>query len=364
MKDKNFKKKLIIALIVLIIINFISIFIDLVLLWLCSAGAFFVVLIALIIQSIKDKKAKKQHSDFDNQNINNIQSAELNSNINNSQSNKLNIDTTPNINKIVSNEEVPTTSYEERKIKRQQYLEKQYSEFNNELASIPRVEFNTNGVKEKKHLIRDMQEIFFSRITKRTNIDKFLPLVVVDVETTGLRAAQCDIIEFSAIKYETDLNTPTSCLTTLLKSKKPIPEEASRKNNITDEMIADKPYFYQIKDSVNEYIEGCTIVGHNVLFDLKFLYVNGVVLSDKIKYLDTLEIAQKTLKKKSYKYYSDKDLYKDYDDMSRDWYAVEDYKLDTLCEYYNIIRDNAHRSLSDCLATAKLLSELIEEKQA
>lgn len=331
MSNKKMKIGFIIAIVISLIINFASIMLDLILLWLASGGAFIVLLIALIVQSVKDKKQNKQHSDFNNQNVNQLQPAATQNNI---------------------------------KSKNELFYEKHCTEFNNELASIPRIEFNTDGIKEKKHLIRDMQEISFSRITKRTNIDKFLPLVVIDVETTGLRAAQCDIIEFSAIKYETDLNTPSSCLTTLLKSKKPIPEEASKKNNITDEMIADKPYFYQIKDSVNKYIEGCTIVGHNVLFDLKFLYVNGIVLSDKIKYLDTLEIAQKTLKKKSYKYYSDKDLYKDYDDMQKDWYAVENYKLDTLCDHYNIIRDNAHRSLSDCLATAKLLNELIEEKQA
>lgn len=231
--------------------------------------------------------------------------------------------------------------------KRQQYLEKRYAEFNKELASIPQVKFNTDGVKEKKSLIRDMQEINFYKITKRSNIDKLFPLIVLDVETTGLRAAQCDIIEFSAIKYDTDLNSPTSCLTTLLKSKKELPDEVIKLTNITDEMINDKPYFYQIKDSVNEYIKDCTIVGHNLLFDLKFLYVNGITLNNNVKYIDTLEIA-KTILKNPYK--------------SRDNYDVDDYKLTTLCKYYNIHRDNAHRSLSDCLVTAKLLNELIEEK--
>lgn len=241
----------------------------------------------------------------------------------------------------------PIITPEERIIRRQEYLKKQYNIFNDELSNIPHIEFQTDGVKTPKRLLRDMPVISFYNITKRTNIDSLSPLVVLDVETTGLRAAQCDIIEFSAIKYETNLNEPTSCLTTLLKSKKPLPDDITKITNITDEMIGNSPYFYQIKNSVNEYIKDCTIVGHNLLFDLKFLYVNDIILSDKVKYIDTLELA-KTILKNPYK--------SNYD------YDVDDYRLTTLCEYYNIYRDNAHRSLSDCLATAKLLNELIEEK--
>ena len=43
-------------------------------------------------------------------------------------------------------------------------------------------------------------------------------------------------------------------------------------------------------------------------------------------------------------------------------YDVENYKLTTLCDYYYIYRNDAHRSLSDCYATFKLFMELLNEK--
>ena len=188
----------------------------------------------------------------------------------------------------------------------------------------------------------------FSKITKATKIEKLFPLVVLDVETTGLNKRNCDIIEFSAIKYENDLNHPTSCLSTLLKIDKPIPEKITGLTGITNDMISEKPYFYEVVDQIQNYIKGCNIVGHNLGFDLEFLYVNGIDLNEKRRLFDTLEIAKTTLKAEY---------------NHRNSWDVFDYKLDTLCEYYNIFRNNSHRSLSDCLATAKLFSKLIDEKQ-
>ena len=88
-------------------------------------------------------------------------------------------------------------------------------------------------------------------------------------------------------------------------------------------------------------------MGHNLEFDLKFLYRNGInFLSHKRKYYDTLKIAKTVLKRG--------------DSLNSD---VSDYKLTTLCDYYDI-RDNdsAHRSLSDALSTGLLFKNLADEK--
>ena len=42
---------------------------------------------------------------------------------------------------------------------------------------------------------------------------------------------------------------------------------------------------------------------------------------------------------------------------------VLDYKLETLCEYYDIIIPMKHRATADAIATGKLFLKLIEEKQ-
>ena len=148
---------------------------------------------------------------------------------------------------------------------------------------------------------------------------------------------------------------------TLLNPGKHIPDKASAINNITDDMVADAPAFMQIIDSLNAFVGKSNIVGHNLPFDLKFLYRYGYdFTANKRRYYDTCEIAKKTLKKPKLKWDKDFDEYViDYDCD----YDVEDYKLTTLCDYYQI-RDNmfAHRALSDALATGELFKCLAKDR--
>ena len=201
-------------------------------------------------------------------------------------------------------------------------------------------------------------EIKFSTITKRTSVPKLFPFVVVDVETTGLDSKEDEIIEISAIKYEEDF-TPVSCFTTLLQSHKSISVEARAVNHIDDSMVAGKPYFAEVAGSFSHYIANCNVVGHNLLFDLKFLHSSGTVLPSDKRFFDTLDIAKHTLTSPR------STIWDDYlqEKVPVEDYDVEDYKLETLCDYYKIYRDNAHRSLSDCLATAKLFENLVIARQ-
>ena len=166
-----------------------------------------------------------------------------------------------------------------------------------------------------------------------------------------------DIIEVSAIKYGPDF-VPVSCFTALCKPRKPIPAEATEVNHITDEMVADAPPFALIASAFSEYIAGCNMVGHNLPFDLRFLYISGVELPPKAKYYDTLDLAKKVLTKYGGKKYNHKTG--EYEEVE-DW-DVYDYKLETLCEYYDVYRSDTHRSLSDSYATALLFKNLIDDK--
>ena len=245
----------------------------------------------------------------------------------------------------------------EREAQRAAYLDGQRKEFSNALAAIPRADIYISEDKVTRQAPSNMPEIHFTNITKRTHIDKLFPLVVIDTETTGLTPRGNDIIEVSAIRYEEGF-VPVSCFTTLLRSRNPIPAEASSKNNITDDMIKDKPFFSEIAASFSDYISGCNVVGHNLPFDLKFLFVCGATLSDKAKYYDTYDLAKRTLlSSKSKKWDNEIGASVPVDD-----YDVEDYKLETLCDYYGIYRADAHRSLSDCFATAKVFERIIDDK--
>lgn len=201
----------------------------------------------------------------------------------------------------------------------------------------------------KRKTLTTMPEIKYSNITRTTNIGKLFPMVAIDTETTGLRKTE-RIVEISALKIMPDF-VLTERFSTLINPERHIPEDATKINGITDAMVADAPTFGEIVQSLQDFIAGCTVIGHNLQFDLEFLHCSGLELSEKAKYIDTLDIAKKTLKQGS--------LYRSTDPLNWD---VTDYKLETLCRYYGIYRPENHRAEADALATAALLEKLISDK--
>ena len=211
-------------------------------------------------------------------------------------------------------------------------------QFESELKAIPRVGIALSEP-TPRHLLKNLPEYTFSNITRTTRFDSMFPLVFLDVETTGLAPSNCEIVDVSAIKFDYGM-TPVSCFTTLCKPRRPIPASITAINHITDDMVVDAPEFRQIAPALTEFIQGCNLAGHNLDFDLRFIFAHGTDLPDGKRFYDTLDIAHNTIKKS--------DTY--------------NYKLDTLCSYYGIRREQSHRSLSDCYATAKLLSCLVYDK--
>lgn len=245
---------------------------------------------------------------------------------------------------------------ESREIEIQQQLENRkifISErqelFANALSQIEPVPAIVSNRAAEKRNLSEMPETKFYKITRKTNVDSLFPLVFIDVETTGLNCRKNEIIEVSAIKYEADF-TPDFCFTTLCKPKSDLPSEIVEITHITDEMLANAPSFAQIVDSLSEFVQGCNICGYNLEFDLKFLFVNGLDLPQKKKYIDVMDLVKSKLKRAPYNYY----------DNPNCTYDVVDYKLETVAERCNIYRNDAHRSLSDCFATANVLEALIE----
>lgn len=229
--------------------------------------------------------------------------------------------------------------------------------FGEELNSIPQVEISRSSATLKRRRKEEMPEIKFYNITRRTNLEKLFPVVVIDTETTGFRAWSERIIELSAIKLGQGFEVE-SCFTTLINPGRAIPKEASNVNRITDGMVADAPTFAEVAEGFAAYIAGCGIVGHNLEFDLEFLFASGLELPEQVRYYDTLDLAKKTLVvegKQVYNHHTGE--YEEAED-----YDVVNYKLTTLCDYYGIYRNDAHRSLSDCLATVKVFQELIHDK--
>lgn len=254
-----------------------------------------------------------------------------------------------------SNEEIVNVSTKDniKKVESFSYVttEEKLESFSQTLSSLPVVKFELCEQKIKKRHASDFDYDIFKKpnITKSTRRESICNFIVIDIETTGI-AVSNSIIEISALKFE-DFK-PKELFTSLVKPPKKISEESISINGITNEMTENAPTFNQIALAFSEFIAGYNIVGHNLPFDMKFLFVNGIDFSLKYKYYDTLDIARKTVKK-----YNER--MKDYETI-RD--SISDYKLETLLDYYGIEREAAHRSSSDCLATGYLFYELINDK--
>jgi|SRR6185369_916280 len=133
----------------------------------------------------------------------------------------------------------------------------------------------------------------------RTSITEYLkldrPLVIFDLETTGLGIGEEKIIE---IAYEKIMPTgDVIAYTQRINPGKPIPPEASQINHIFDVDVADCPSFAKLSYELWTMFEGSDVGGFNILgFDLPFLrgefasvgknfdFTNKKVLDAKILY--------------------------------------------------------------------------------
>ena len=87
------------------------------------------------------------------------------------------------------------------------------------------------------------------------------PLVVFDLETTGLDLVNDRVIQISYIKVNPDGTEERQNL--FLNPEKLIPAEVEQLTNITNDMVKDAPTFKQIAPQLNEAFKGCDFAGFN-----------------------------------------------------------------------------------------------------
>lgn len=175
---------------------------------------------------------------------------------------------------------------------------------------------------------------------KGNRLEQFIcDYVVIDLETTSNKIYEAKIIEIAAIKVRN--GEVVDEFETLINPGAPIPFSATLVNNINDEMVRNAPAVEDVIDDFLAFINGEILVGHNITaFDLNVLYdvimdYNGTELNND--FIDTLYVARKC---------NDR---------------INDYKLQTICQYYDIDITNAHRALKDCYITEACFKKLKEE---
>lgn len=87
------------------------------------------------------------------------------------------------------------------------------------------------------------------------------PLIIFDLETTGLDIAKDGIIQISYIKVIPDGTEERKNL--FVNPGKPIPQEVTELTHITNDMVKDAPTFKQLAPTLATEFKGCDFAGFN-----------------------------------------------------------------------------------------------------
>ena len=165
--------------------------------------------------------------------------------------------------------------------------------------------------------------------------------VILDIETTGLSRYRHKITEFSALKVNLKDNTSTfntiDKYSTLINPQRRIPSFITSLTNITDNMVKDAPTFKDISTDIRKFIGNDVIIAHNTTFDYNFL-------NHHFKETETDELTNHALCTCK---------------LSRRLIPnLNSYNLETICSHLRISNRQAHRAMSDVLATKDIFNNL------
>ena len=167
-------------------------------------------------------------------------------------------------------------------------------------------------------------------------IRKLDDYTVLDIETTSLDTFSGEIVEISAIKVRD--RKEIDSFSKLIKTKNEIGYFTTRLTGITNEMVEKQgKELVVVLQEFKNFLDNDIIVGHNVNFDINFIYDNmeenlNEYLSND--FVDTLRISRKVLPN------------------------LRHHKLDDLIRYFNLTRRNEHRALNDCILTNQVYINL------
>lgn len=176
--------------------------------------------------------------------------------------------------------------------------------------------------------------------------------VVIDTETTGLDYECCSIIEISAIRYSN--GTQINQFSTLVQPEPwyyldPDSGEVKRQfvdqfitdlTGITNEMLENAPTPETVIPQFMGFISDSILVGHNVNFDVNFLYDAAERHCDKHltnDFIDTMRLARKLFPHLSH------------------------HRLSDIAAECKVQQPQAHRAEADCIVTAACYETMKEQ---
>ncbi len=160
---------------------------------------------------------------------------------------------------------------------------------------------------------------------------------VFDIETTGLKAESSDIIEIGAVRLCGGKVVDT--FQSFIDDGVVIPSEITKLTGITQSMLEGAPSTREVLERFRSFAEGSTLVAHNAAFDTGFITRHGerFGIHFPMPYADTLMLSRYLL---------------------RD--VLENHKLDTISEYFQIDMGSHHRADDDANTCAQILLRFLD----
>ena len=168
-------------------------------------------------------------------------------------------------------------------------------------------------------------------------IENLSNYTVLDIETTSLDSRDGEILEISALKVR---NKKIVAEFSKLIKVTEVGEFTIHLTGITDEEM--RKYGEDIDFVLTEFLAflgNDIIVGHNINFDINFIYDNlekrlGLYLDND--FVDTLRLSRMLLS------------------------FLPRHRLDDLISYFNLETRNEHRALNDCILTNQVYLKLCD----
>ena len=147
---------------------------------------------------------------------------------------------------------------------------------------------------------------------------------VVDIESTGMSAETAEILEVSALRFRDDKFVDS--FSSLIKPSAHIPYFITELTGITDAMVKYARDRKGVLRDFKEFLGSDVIIGHNVNFDVNFLYDEMLIhlgFAMTNDFVDVLKLSRKYLP------------------------DLINHKQVTVAEHFGLDTSGAHRALKD-----------------
>lgn len=163
-----------------------------------------------------------------------------------------------------------------------------------------------------------------------------IPVVVIDTETTGVRAGHDRAVQVGIVRFEGGVPVERFC--SLVDPRLEVPAAATEVHGITNEMLRDQPTIEQVwaTPEVQRLIEGAQPAAYNAGFDRHFVPPFGPDWA--WPWLDSLSMVRV---------------------LDRFERGSGRHKLAATCARHGVALDNAHSAEADARAAGELLFKLI-----